>query len=213
MVRVQERNKARPFSEKALQALVLVFGIATLVVPPLVLATSGTATTVPSWSAARLLAMLAFTLIFMQIITGATRRLLNRLFPPVLVQRVHVATGLCGFILALIHGVLVLAYSFQKGHSVVWVIGPVTLALLAVTVAAALERKRLGSTWRWIHRLNYLIFVAVFLKTVAIGTDFKTSAALRMIFYAYVAIAGLAFAYRLVELERMKRKVKGRKDR
>lgn len=75
---------------------------------------------------------------------------------------------------ALIHGVLVLAYSFQKGHSFVWVIGPVTPALLAVTVAAALERKRLGSTWRWIHRLNYLIFVAVFLKAVAIGTDFKT---------------------------------------
>jgi hypothetical protein len=47
MVRVQERNKARPFSEKVLRALVLVFGIATLVVPPLVLATSGTATTVP----------------------------------------------------------------------------------------------------------------------------------------------------------------------
>jgi hypothetical protein len=209
MVQEQGANGARPASARALQALVIALGTATLAVPPLVLATVGTAGTPPALSAVRFLGMLAFTLIFMQIITGALRRPMERLFPPDLVNRFHNVTGVTGFTLAFVHGMLVLAYGFEKSFSLAWVIGPVALTLLAVAIAAALEMRRLGTVWWWIHRLNYGIFVAIFIKVMLIGTD-KTSLGLRVAFSAYVAIAAIALVYRVVELSRAGKGVSGR---
>ena len=47
------------------------------------------------------------------------------------------STGLLGFLLALLHGLMVLAYGLFGGYRPIWIIGLVTLVLLGATVAAA----------------------------------------------------------------------------
>jgi DMSO/TMAO reductase YedYZ heme-binding membrane subunit len=137
--------------------------------PAVVVAVSGGA---GFWlfTATRLLGLEAFTLIFVNIVTGAA-----------------------GFLMALAHGVIVLAKIYFKGYNAVWVIGPATTALLAVTVFAAMDRKRLPRVWRGVHQINYLIFLAVFIKAVAIGSDVSAphgyATTLKVVFSIYLALA------------------------
>lgn len=82
--------------------------------------------------------------------------------------------------------------------------------LLAVTVFAALDRKRLPRVWRRIHQINYLIFLAVFMKAVAIGSDVSAplgyATTLKVLFSIYLAVAAVATALRIWQYDKAKRK-------
>ena len=123
------------------------------------------------------------------------------LFKPIRAYRFHIACGAAGFMLALVHGVIVLSERYFRGFSSLWVIGPVVLGMLAVTVFAALDKKRLPRIWRRIHQINYVLFVAIFIKALLIGTDIKSplgyAVALKVLFIAYVVVAALATAFRI----------------
>jgi len=112
-----------------------------------------------------------------------------QLFKPKSVQYFHIATGATGFSLALMHGVIVFVMAHYRDHPATWLIGPITLGLLIVTMGVAANRKRLPQLgllivtmgvaanrkrlpqlWRRVHQLNYVIFAAVFVKALLIGT-------------------------------------------
>jgi DMSO/TMAO reductase YedYZ heme-binding membrane subunit len=166
---------------------------------------SGGAATVPLFTAVRILGLEAFTLIFVNIVTGAQSRWFYQLFKPRSFRRFHIVCGVLGFLLALAHGVIVLAKRYWSGYNAIWVIGPVALAMLAITIFAGLDRKRLPRIWRRIHQINYLIFVAVFAKAVVIGTDLVSGGAhadaLKVVFIVYVVVAALAVAARIWKYE------------
>lgn len=200
MARGNTGEGSRLIRLRVAQALVISAALAALAVPPVVLATSGTATLSAPGSALRLLAMLAFTLIFMQIMTGSLRRPFSRLFPPLRVHRVHIATGITGFALALTHGILVISFGFISGRSGAWIIGPVALVLLVVTITTAVERRHLARAWRRIHQVNYVIFAAAFVHAMFLGTDLLGNAlAVKVVFSVYMVTAAIGTAYRLWE--------------
>ena len=140
----------------AVRAITVAVAVGTLVVPALVLAYSPTAGVSATWSAARFMAMLAFTLLFWNILTGAQAMRFYRYFKPASLVRFHISTGAAGFFLALSHGVLILVDVLWKGHNPIWIFGPVAIGLLALTIVTALSRARLASVWRRIHQINYL---------------------------------------------------------
>jgi len=149
----------------------------------------------------RLTALYAFTLIFMNIVTGALTPYFYAIFKARGEYLIHTVTGAAGFLLALAHGLLVVTQRTYLSFGAAWVIGPVTLILLALTIWVALDRDRLKKVWRSIHVINYAIFVAVFVKAVLIGTDFtlttSDSYAVMVLFSVYMGIAGLAMLSRL----------------
>jgi len=149
----------------------------------------------------RIMALEAFTLMFAGIATGSQTRVMYRLFKPKRAYRFHMACGAAGFVLALAHGVIVLSKRYFRGFSSLWVIGPVVLGLLAVTVFAALDKRRLPRIWRRIHQINYALFIAIFIKAISIGTDIKSplgyAVALKVLFITYVVAAALATASRV----------------
>lgn len=153
----------------------------------------------------RIFALEAFTLIFVSIVTGSQTRLLYRLFKPKRAYRFHIDCGAAGFTLALAHGVIVLSERFFGGFSSLWVIGPVVLGCLMVTIFAALDKRRLVRIWRRIHQINYVLFVAILVKALAIGTDLKGPLAytvvLRAIFIVYAVVAAAATAGRVWQHE------------
>lgn len=163
--------------------------------------------------ATRLTALYAFTFIFTDIFTGALAPYFYAIFKARREYLIHVITGSVGFLLALTHGLIVLTQRYYRGIGAEWLIGPVALSLLAMTVWVALDRDRLKGAWRFIHQINYVIFVAVFLKAVLIGVDFKlpgaASRALKILFSTYVALAVFALTVRLrryqVQLAKRKR--------
>jgi len=149
----------------------------------------------------RMMALYAFTLIFMNIVTGALAPYFYAVFKPRGQYLVHLTTGILGFLLALTHGLVVLVKRYFEGYNAVWVIGPVAMTFLVVTIAVALDRKALKKVWRAIHQMNYVIFVAIFVKAVVIGTDLRvdsgSATAARVLLSTYVFLAGLALIARL----------------
>lgn len=87
-----------------LQVLVALVGLGLLAVPPVVLTLSDVAASDVLWAALRLAALEAFTLVFIDIVTGAFRPFFVRVYKGRTVQRAHVAMAAVGLALGLAHG-------------------------------------------------------------------------------------------------------------
>jgi DMSO/TMAO reductase YedYZ heme-binding membrane subunit len=69
--------------------------------------------------------------------------------------------------------------------------------VLALAIVIALDRQKLRRSWRWIHRLNYLVFAAILIHGFAVGYDFGAGSWLKIWFGAYAAVVAAGLAYRL----------------
>jgi DMSO/TMAO reductase YedYZ heme-binding membrane subunit len=170
-------------------------------IPVIVVVTSGSFTVSP---ALRIAGLLAFSLLFINIVTGAFRPIFNRIFKPKPVQQWHVATGLLGFSMAVTHGSLVLFFGVAGFNLGIVLLGPSVLALLILTMVVALLRRNFAATWRWIHRINYLLFGVIFTHALILGFDFKNGAFLKVLFGIYAGVVVLGFVYRYMTLRAIK---------
>lgn len=178
-----------------------------LVIPPLAVGLSGTASVDALWTALRVAALLAFTMVFMSIVTGGLRPFFARVFRPGSVNRLHQLTGLMGFVIALAHGLMAFAFGVDGYPTAgVW-IGASALAILAVAVAAVSARRSLRRSWRRLHQLNYLVFAGVLIHGLSLGSDLRSQPLLTVCFGVY---AGVVFA---VVLHRFSVSIKGRSGR
>jgi hypothetical protein len=209
----QEGGKGRHTRKKGLKGILIASFVAALAFPLIVLFAWAGAS-LSYFTFMRLLGLEAFTLIFVNIVTGATSRYLYRLFKAKRVYRFHLATGVAGFLLALFHGVIVLVEGYFRNYSALWIIGPVALILLACTAYAALDKKRLPRIWRRIHQVNYLIFAGLLVKVLLIGSDVSVplayATALKAVFIVYGAAAAVATALRIWQYEDAARKKRAR---
>jgi DMSO/TMAO reductase YedYZ heme-binding membrane subunit len=78
-------------------------------------------------------------------------------------------------VLAVMHGTIVFAMHHYRDHPATWLIGPIALGAMIITVSMAANRKSLPALWRRVHQLNYLIFAAVYVKAILIGTIITAS--------------------------------------
>jgi hypothetical protein len=192
-------------TRKVVQALLITAALGTLVIPPLVVATSGTATLSATWTTLRILALYALTLLFLNIMTGSFRPLLVKVFKPKLLFKLHNTTGLVGFSLAVTHMVLVIVEGLWPG---LLKLGPLTLFILTVTTTAILLRKYLKREWRMIHRLNYVVFIVALFHAFQLGTDLANGGFLTGLLYIYAVLVAAGFIYRLQLTIRMRARKK-----
>ena len=197
---MMEQHAVRPpfliAHKRQAKAAVLSFAALALAAPILIVGFSPGHFAGAQASAIRLLGLYAFTFAFFNIMTGALSRLFYMVFNPAREYLFHIVCGATALGLALAHGIIVLVTHFYRGFSWPWVIGPVALVLLIVTVASALEKNRLRHVWRAIHLINYLIFTAVFVKVMIIGQDVSaatsTAYAMKSIMILYLVLAAAA---------------------
>lgn len=170
----QSDAKIRKFlaaHKKPIKVALYVIIVGMMVVPVLAV-TMSHAKMQDTWTAImRISGLWAFTLIFFNLVTGPLSRYFYAIFKPKRVQAFHIATGASGFALAVMHGTIVFVMAHYRDHPAIWLIGPIALGLMIVTMAVAANRKRLPQYWRRIHQLNYVIFVAVFIKAMMTGTS------------------------------------------
>lgn len=177
-------------------------GLAMLVIPPLAVGSSGTVGADALWTSLRLAALEAFTLVTANIVIGAFRPLLNRLAKPRTMHRLHVTVGLAGFAIALAHGCMVVVFGlagYQTGPA--W-LGPVLLVLLAWAILVALTRRTLRRSWRWIHRVNYVVFAVALIHGLILGYDLGQEALLKICFGIYAAAVVAGLTYRILAAAR-----------
>ena len=182
-------------ARRLVQAVLVILAAATLVIPPVVVATSGTSGVSASYNTAiRIFALYTLTIVFLNIMTGSFRPLLVRVFKARTMLRFHNTTGVIGLSLALTHGILVIVYGLWPGFSK---LGPVALYILTATTFTVLFSKFLKKSWRWIHRLNYVVFLVGLIHAFQVGSDVAYGGTfLRVMLYAYSALVALGFVYR-----------------
>ncbi|NPV59621.1 MAG: hypothetical protein HPY75_08160 [Actinobacteria bacterium] len=98
----------------AAQASLTLLALGALAVPPAAVASSGTAGIDATWTALRIMGLYALTLLFLNVATGSFRPLLNGVFKPKLLFRLHNSTGLVGFSMAVAHMILVIAFGIGR---------------------------------------------------------------------------------------------------
>lgn len=133
---------------------------------------------IDSYALANLAGLLAFTLIFLQIVVGSFINLLRPVVGNKAILNFHIWQGIAAFILAHLHPLFfAISLGFKRiltmGGYVVW--GRVALLLIVVSVAAGLLRTLpwMQKHWRWVHRLNYLIFALIYWHSWSLGDDVK----------------------------------------
>jgi peptidoglycan/LPS O-acetylase OafA/YrhL len=188
-------------NRRAAAGVLMVVAAGMLAAPAIIVSTAPGGWSSFGIAMSRVTALYAFTFIFMNIFTGALAPYFYAIFKARRQYLMHTIIGGIGFLLALIHGLIVLTQRYYRGYSAVWILGPIMLGLLVVTVWVALDRVRFKSVWRWIHQINYAIFLAAFIKAVLIGSDFKmtgaSAQAVKFLFSTYVALASVALIVRL----------------
>ena len=193
----------KPFAgatRSMLQVLLVAVGLGLLAVPPVVLALSDGGSSDALWNALRLAALEAFTLVFIDIVTGSFRPFFVRTFKGRTVQRAHVAIASIGFAAGLAHGLMAFVFGISGyATAAVWV-GPAVLVVLVAVIATASTRRRLRRSWRWIHRLNYLIFAAVMVHGLVLGYDLRNEVFLKSWFAIYAAVVLAGLSYRVITL-------------
>ncbi|MDO8488193.1 MAG: hypothetical protein Q7S31_02665 [bacterium] len=126
----------------------------------------------------RLAGLFAFTLLFLQLTIGAFMSQLRPVFG-IKILRWHIIQGIIAFTVAWTHPTL---YMLQFGFDQLWrlggyyIWGKVGLTLLTFAVAAGLLRTApfLVKYWRWVHRLNYLTLVIIYVHSWHVGSDTHT---------------------------------------
>ncbi len=127
----------------------------------------------------RAAALFGFTALFLTIVSSEYVRTMRKLFGRPY-MRVHHALALTGLVLIVVHPLM---YAVRTGTLSVfvpvftplrsflaWASRP-ALYLIVLAVVAAVARKRLKSTWQFVHWLNYLAFVMVFTHASMLGSD------------------------------------------
>lgn len=159
----------------------------------------------------RLAALLAFSLIFIQITTQTFRKIWWRIFNPAKLQKFHEWSGRVSFTLALAHPVLLAAAGFfpvskifipqilsEFAYERTMALGTLALYALIISVGAALMRKKIPRIWRSMHMFNYLVFYLILLHSLRLGSELQ-SGLLRYVWLVYALIVIIGQAYRIRE--------------
>lgn len=187
-----ERAQANVF-----RAGLIVLGVLSATVPALAIYVTGTSFADHLWAAARTVALEGLTFVIANILIGAARPLFNRIFRPRTVQRAHVTFGALGLVLIVGHAVMLLVFGLAGyDRSLLWA-GVASLAVLALALLAAVARRRLRPSWKWIHRLSYAAFAIALVHGFSLGFDLGGASWIRIWFLAWVAVVASALLLRV----------------
>jgi predicted heme/steroid binding protein/DMSO/TMAO reductase YedYZ heme-binding membrane subunit len=195
---VQVARRANRARRTGLVALFVIL----IAVPFVAMSLAGFRANPASWTYLRMAALETFTLLFADIMIGALRPLLTRVFSTRVTHRAHQWIGVVAFALAISHGTTVFLLG-TAGYPwrAVWV-GPSVLTLLTVVVVTAFTRRKLSGSWRWIHRVNYLLFAAALVHASYLGYNVRSQMFVRIVFYVYAAAVAASLGYRIYLLVR-----------
>jgi predicted ferric reductase len=128
----------------------------------------------------RLLALLAFVVMFFQYVLSSKIPWVERGLGPGNLFKLHRRWGLIAFVLILSHPALLLLSERIQGYastmSPIKILGAFTLVVLCAAVLAALFSRRLHlkvQTWKRIHKVAYVVFPLGLVHSLLIGTTLQ----------------------------------------
>jgi hypothetical protein len=187
---------------QAKRGLAILFILAVLAAPFALInkdfAMLGTGTDETLHTLLRFCALMGISLLFLQIVTGAFRPILRRMFPPATVQSFHTWFGLTGLSLIICHFVFLIPSIGEHWANLnhgFFVLGPIMLLVLLTTITTALLLRRTHpAVWSRLHVLNYIVFTVGLVHSMGIGTQGSAlSGRILLSVFLLIGISGLAY--------------------
>ena len=150
---------------------------------------------------ARAFALTGFVLMFYQFTLSARLPFLEAVFKRPKLITTHRTLGKVGFLLMLLHGVIIL--SLDPSLYTAKTLGLIALILISLAVIAAWFFKPLKltlKTWRTIHLAAYVVFPLVFIHAVSLGSTVLGARPVYWLFVALFAGYCLIVVYRVIRL-------------
>lgn len=154
---------------------------------------------------ARLLALVGFVMMFYQFVLGARLPVMEKIAPRARLLTQHRSLGKIGFILILLHGIIMLATDLIDYGRIVFtlpkLLGITALFLLIIAVIASWFFKPLKlqyNTWKKMHLLAYLVFPLVFFHAIMLGTTVRGYIAVRVLFVLLMLVYTAVLVYRIM---------------
>lgn len=187
----------------AQKAIAAVFALAVLAVPFALInkgfSMLGMGTDETLHTLLRFCGLMGINLLFLQIVTGAFRPVLRRIFRPATVQGFHTAFGLTGLAFVTCHFVFLIPSIGEHWANLnhgFFVLGPIMFLVLLTTIGTALLLRRSHpAIWSRLHVLNYVVFTVALVHAMGIGTQGSTAGG-RAVLAVYLAIGVAGLAYR-----------------
>ncbi len=161
---------------------------------------------------ARVFALIGFTLMFYQFLLSARLPALERLFNRAALIRRHRSLGKIGFLLILVHGLLLLLFDLIDHGAIVFtwekLLGIAALFLLIMAVIAAWHFRALQfslKTWRRFHIAAYFVFPLAFVHAVSIGTVAGEFGPTQLLFSLFLLVYLLVAVRRIVTIVQERR--------
>lgn len=154
----------------------------------------------PLYEVARAAALLAFSLLALEVVLAGRFKFVDRAFGLDAVTRFHRSMGILAFSLLLAHPALLLLST--HGH-IPWewrvALGAAALLILAIGVLATLSFRILRidyNRWRFLHKGMILVLILGYVHGRSIGEDLLSSRALRAYWTALLAMGVGVFLWR-----------------
>ncbi|TVQ40529.1 MAG: hypothetical protein EA384_03080 [Spirochaetaceae bacterium] len=153
---------------------------------------------------ARLLALVGFVMMFYQFVLGTRLPVMESVAPRAKLLTQHRSLGKAGFILILVHGVIMLSADLIDYRRVIFnlpkLLGITALFLLIIAVIASWFFKPFKfqyNTWKKMHLLAYLVFPLAFFHAIMLGTTVRGYIAVRVLFVVLMLVYTAILVYRL----------------
>jgi predicted ferric reductase len=164
----------------------------------------------PLYEVGRAAALLAFSLLALEVVLAGRFKFADRAFGLDAVMRFHRSMGILACFLSLAHPVLLLLST--HGH-IPWewrvALGAAALLILVIGVLATLAFRILRidySRWRFLHKAMILVLILGYAHSRSIGEDLLSSRALRASWTALLAMGVGVFLWRNVFVPRWGRR-------
>ncbi len=161
---------------------------------------------------ARIFALIGFTLMFYQFLLSARLPALEGLFTRAALIKRHRSLGKVGFILVLLHGLLLLLFDLIDHGAIIFtwekLLGIAALFLLIMAVIAAWHFKALQfslKTWRRFHIAAYFVFPLAFVHAIHIGTVAGRLGPTQILFSLFLIVYLFVAARKIVTITKERR--------
>ena len=158
---------------------------------------------------ARVLALVGFVMMFYQFLLSARLPVLQAVFKQPNLIRTHRSLGKVGFILMLLHGLMMLLTDLVDYGAVVFTVGKllgiVALFLLIMAVVAAWWLRPLQfslKVWKGFHVLAFFVFPLAFVHAITIGTVAGVWSPTRIVFIIFFGVYLYVAGRKIVSLAR-----------
>ncbi len=160
----------------------------------------------------RIFGLLAFSLLFIQIMIGAHMERWVQLVGSK-AYKIHITQGLITYAVIFLHPLMQMLIDFKlrglvgvalvllPGVNFYLNLGKIAFVLITIGVIASYFRTKpfFRRNWRWFHRLNYVAFYAIALHSFSIGTDISSPPFSIVYWVAVISVTGSLF-YKYVYL-------------